>query len=204
MIIVAITGASGPIMGIRLVEELLKGGESVGVVVSRSARQIIEYEVPEQRTPYTGMAALLARRCPGLLISGLAEYNDKDFFVPMASGSSRFDAVVVIPCSMKTLSAIVHGYADTLVCRTCDVALKENRQCIIVPRETPMNRIQIENLYRAARAGVNILPPVPGFYTRPRTIDDVVDFIVGKTLNLLGRSHDLFPPWDPGQEDKPS
>lgn len=204
MIIVAITGASGPIMGVRLIEELLKGGESAGVVVSRAARQIIEYEVLEQRAPYTGMADLLAGRSPDLSLDGLSEYNDKDFFVPMASGSSEFEAVVVIPCSMKTLSAIVHGYADTLVGRTCDVALKENRQCIIVPRETPMNRIQIENLHRAALAGVNILPPVPGFYTRPRTIDDVVDFIVGKALNLLGRPHDLFPPWNPGAGGRPS
>mgnify|MGYP000052316894 CR=1 FL=1 len=197
MIVTAITGASGPIMGVRLVEELLGAEEQVAVVVSSAAREIIEYEVLEKQTSYTGMADLLARRNPGMDLCGLTEYADNDFFVPLASGSTGFEAVVVIPCSMKTLSSIVHGYADNLVGRSCDVALKEDRKCVIVPRETPMNRIQIENLYHASRAGLHILPPVPGFYTRPQSVEDVVDFIVGKTLSLLGKSHNLFAPWNP-------
>lgn len=202
MIITALTGASGPIMGVRLIEELLVAGESVGVVVSRAARGIIEFEVLENNGSYTGMAQLLARRNPDMDLGSLREYSETDFYVPSASGSSGFEAVVVMPCSMKTLSSIVHGYADTLIGRSCDVALKEDRKCVIVPRETPMNRIQLENLCLAARAGLHVLPPVPGFYTRPRTVEDVVDFIVGKTLSLLGKSHSLFSPWDPGAKEQ--
>ncbi len=195
MILTAISGASGPILGIRLIEELLAAGETVAAVVSAPARQIIEYEILDRGTPYAGLAELLSRRRPDCDLSGLREYDNDDFFAPAASGSSDLEAVAVVPCSMKTLAAIVHGYADSLIVRACDVALKEKRQCLIVPRETPLNRIQAENLYRAARAGIDILPPVPGFYTRPQTIEDVVDFIVGKILSLLGKPHHLFPAW---------
>ena len=125
----------------------------------------------------------------------LSEFNNNDFFAPVASGSTKFKAMVVIPCSMKTLSAIVHGYADSLITRTCDVALKERRRCIIVPRETPLSVVHTRNLHRAALAGIEIVPPVPGFYTRPESVDDVVNFIVGKVLNLLGYDHDLFESW---------
>ena len=96
---------------------------------------------------------------------------------------------------MKTLSAIANGYADSLLVRACDVALKEKRRCIIVPRETPLNLIHIENMRKVVLAGAVIAPPVPGFYTHPQSIDEVVDFIVGKILNLLGRKHNLFKPW---------
>jgi 4-hydroxy-3-polyprenylbenzoate decarboxylase len=125
----------------------------------------------------------------------LSEFNNNDFFAPVASGSTIFEAMVVIPCSMKTLSAIVHGYADSLITRTCDVALKENRRCIIVPRETPLSVVHTENIHKAAMAGIDVVPPVPGFYTRPESVDDVVNFVVGKVLNLLGREHDLFESW---------
>jgi 4-hydroxy-3-polyprenylbenzoate decarboxylase len=101
----------------------------------------------------------------------------------------------VIPCSMKTLSAIVHGYADSLITRACDVALKEKRRCIIVPRETPLSIVHTENFHKAAQAGIEIVPPVPGFYTRPESVGDVIDFVVGKILNLLGRKHRLFESW---------
>ena len=116
----------------------------------------------------------------------------------MASGTADFEAVVVVPCSMKTMAAIANGYADTLINRACDVALKEKRRCIIVPRETPLNLIHLKNMYQAAKAGVEVLPPVPGFYTRPKTVDDVVNFVVGKMLNLLGKPHSLFQSWGAG------
>jgi len=125
----------------------------------------------------------------------LTEFQNNDISSPVASGSSPFEAVVVVPTSMKTLSSIACGYTDTLIARTCDVALKEKRRCIIVPRETPLNVIHMENMLRAAKAGAVIMPPVPGFYTRPRTIDDIIDFIVGKILNLLDRKHTLFKSW---------
>lgn len=202
MIIVAISGASGPVIGIRLIEELLEAGETVAAVVSTPARRIIEYEILEDETAYNGLAGLLAGRNNNCDLTRLTEYDNTDFFAPAASGSSDLAAVVVAPCSMKTLAAIVHGYADSLIVRACDVALKEKRQCLVVPRETPLNRIQAENIFRAARAGIDILPPVPGFYTRPRTIEDVVDFIVGKILTLLGKPHNLFPAWGTDSDKK--
>lgn len=196
MIVVAISGASGPIMGVRLIEELLNSGEKVAAIVSRPARQIIEYEILREKAPFSSLKELLIKRSLSSNYDLLSEFKNDDFFVPVASGSTRFEAVVVIPCSMKTLSAIVHGYADTLITRTCDVALKEKRRCIIVPRETPLSVVHTENIHKAALAGVEIVPPVPGFYTRPESVDDVVNFVVGKVLNLLGREHDLFESWE--------
>lgn len=196
MIVVAISGASGPIMGVRLIEELLNSGEKVAAIVSRPARQIIEYEILREKAPFSSLKELLVKRGLSSNYDLLSEFKNDDFFVPVASGSTRFEAVVVIPCSMKTLSAIVHGYADTLITRTCDVALKEKRRCIIVPRETPLSVVHTENIHKAALAGVEIVPPVPGFYTRPESVDDVVNFVVGKVLNLLDREHDLFESWE--------
>ena len=195
MIVVAISGASGPIMGVRLIEELINSGEKVAAIVSRPARQIIEYEILRGKAPFSSLKELLVKRGLSGNYDLLSEFKNDDFFAPVASGSTRFEAVVVIPCSMKTLSAIVHGYADTLITRTCDVALKEKRRCIIVPRETPLSVVHTENIHKAALAGVEIVPPVPGFYTRPESVDDMVNFVVGKVLNLLGREHDLFESW---------
>jgi len=195
MIVIAISGASGPIMGVRLIEELINSGEKVAAIVSQPARQIIEYEIFRGKTPFSSLKELLVKRGFAGNYDLLREFKNNDFFAPVASGSTRFEAMVVIPCSMKTLSAIVHGYADSLITRTCDVALKEKRRCIIVPRETPLSVIHTENIHKAALAGIEIVPPVPGFYTRPESVDDVVNFVVGKVLNLLGREHDLFESW---------
>jgi len=195
MIVIAISGASGPIMGVRLIEELINSGEKVAAIVSQPARQIIEYEIFRGKTPFSSLKELLVKRGFAGNYDLLSEFKNNDYFAPVSSGSTRFEAMVVIPCSMKTLSAIVHGYADSLITRTCDVALKEKRRCIIVPRETPLSVIHTENIHKAALAGIEIVPPVPGFYTRPESVDDVVNFVVGKVLNLLGREHDLFESW---------
>jgi 4-hydroxy-3-polyprenylbenzoate decarboxylase len=195
MIVVGISGASGPIIGIRLIEELLNSGEKVAAIVSKPACQIIEYEILRGKSPFSSLKDLLATRGLSGNHDLLSEFKNNDFFAPVASGSTKFQAMVVIPCSMKTLSAIVHGYADSLITRTCDVALKERRRCIIVPRETPLSVVHTENIHRAALAGIEIVPPVPGFYTRPESVDDVVNFVVGKVLNLLGFDHDLFESW---------
>jgi flavin prenyltransferase len=202
MINVAISGASGSILGIRLIEELLKAGKPVSCVLSETAKKIIEYEVLENAEPFTKMGALLKKRNASfdkrLLFdeSLLREFQNDDFFAPMASGSSKFEAVIVIPCSMKTLSSIVNGYADCLIARMCDVAIKEKRKCLIVPRETPLSVIHTRNLHRAATCGMEIVMPVPGFYTRPKTVDDIIDFIIGKILNLLDIEHTLFKSWE--------
>lgn len=195
MIVVGISGASGPIMGIRLIEELLNSNERVAAIVSRAAGQIIEYEMLNEKESFTSLKELLLKRGLSGNHNLLSEFENHDFFTPVASGSASFEAMVVMPCSMKTLSAIVHGYADSLITRACDVALKERRRCIIVPRETPLSVVHTENLYKAALAGIEIVPPVPGFYTRPESLDDVINFVVGKVLNLLGKRHDLFESW---------
>ncbi len=195
MIVVGISGASGPIMGIRLIEELLNSNERVAGIVSQAAGQIIEYEMLNEKESFTSLKALLLKRGLSGNHNLLSEFENHDFFTPVASGSASFEAMVVMPCSMKTLSAIVHGYADSLITRACDVALKERRRCIIVPRETPLSVVHTENLHKAALAGIEIVPPVPGFYTRPESLDDVINFVVGKVLNLLGRRHDLFESW---------
>jgi 4-hydroxy-3-polyprenylbenzoate decarboxylase len=137
MMVIAISGASGAIMGIRLIEELLNLRERVAAVVSQPAGRIIEYEILLEKVPFSSLQELLEARGVANNLELLNEYNNNDFFSPVASGSAQFEGVVVIPCSMKTLSAIVHGYADSLITRACDVALKEQRRCIVVPRETP-------------------------------------------------------------------
>ncbi len=195
MIVCAVTGASGPIMGIRLMEELLKGGEAVTGIASKGSLKIMEHELScpiSEGFPLTG---ILEQRGNVADLTNFREYYDNNFNAPCASGTSAFEAIVVAPCSMKSLSAIANGYADNLITRACDVALKERKKCIIVPRETPFNLIHIENMRRATLAGAIIAPPIPGFYTRPQTADDIVDFIVGKILNLLGKRHDLFKGW---------
>ena len=195
MIVVGITGASGSIMGIRLIEELLNSGEQVVGIVSEKAWLVIEHELSYIKKSDTPLKQLLAVREGVNDQTGFMEFKDNDFYAPIASGSSVFEAAVVIPCSMKTLSAVANGYADNLITRACDVTLKESKKCILVPRETPLSLVHIENMRKIALAGGLIVPPMPGFYTRPQTIDDVIDFVVGKVLNLLGRKHTLFQSW---------
>jgi len=195
MIAVAITGASGPIMGIRLIEELLSGGEEVYAVVSNAAWQIIEHELSYKKKGPFPLIDLIVKRGKTENSGLIKEFDDKDFFSPLASGSTLFEAMIVIPCSMKSLSGIAHGYADSLITRACDVAIKEKRKLIIVPRETPISLIHIENMHRLALTGAIILPPVISFYTLPKSTDDMVDFIAGKILNLLGKKNRLFESW---------
>jgi flavin prenyltransferase len=195
MIIVAITGASGPIMGIRLIEELLAGGEAVTGIATEGSIGIMEHELSCTISGDFPITKVLEQRGNLPDLTNFREYDDKNFNAPCASGTSAFEAIIVVPCSMKSLSAIANGYADNLITRACDVALKERKKCIIVPRETPLNLIHIENMRKATLAGAIIAPPIPGFYTRPQTADDIVDFIVGKILNLLGKKQNLLKSW---------
>lgn len=196
MITVAITGASGPILGLRLIEELLNSGETVYAVVSDAAWSVIAHELSYKRTGPAPLAALLSKRGKAASLELLKEFDSRDLFSPIASGSTPFDAMVVVPCSMKTLSAAASGYADSLITRACDVALKEKRKLILVPRETPLSAIHLENMLKLSRAGAVILPPVMGFYSRPETLGDMLDFVTGKILNLLGIKHRLFKSWE--------
>lgn len=180
-IIVGISGASGAIYGLRLLEELKKAGVQTHLIISAWARETIRLE-----TDYTiEQAEALAG----------AIYDPHDQGAAVSSGSYRTDGMVVAPCSMKTLAGIAHGYSDSLLLRAADVCLKEQRKLILLPRETPLNPIHLENMLILARLGVVILPPVPAFYHRPRTAGEIVDQTVGRVLDHLGVEHQLSRRW---------
>ncbi|MEJ5360737.1 MAG: UbiX family flavin prenyltransferase [Spirochaetota bacterium] len=194
MIIVCITGASGAILGIRLIEELLQRNKEVTCIVSQSAWQVIHYELHTDAKKIVDI--LKSRNIKNNLLQNLKEYSPDDFFAPVASGSFPFAAAVVIPASMKTVAAIAHGYADNLIHRVCDIALKERRRLIVVPRETPMSSIHLHNLYTIALNGAGVVMPLPAFYNFPKTIDDVINFIVGRVLDILHIEHNLYKRWN--------
>lgn len=198
-IVVAITGASGSIYGVRLVEELLKASCRVTLLATRCGFDVLAHE-----TGLNWNGTLTERLARMRDYFGadtrLEHYSEDDLFAPVASGSSAPDAVVICPCSMGTAGRIAAGLASNLVERVADVALKERRDLILVPRETPFNRIHLENLLRLAQAGAHILPAMPAFYHRPRTIDDLVTFVVGRILDSLKISHHLFHRWGEGEK----
>ena len=196
---VALTGASGAAYGARLLGVLLERGCDVRVVLSDTGRLILREEmgIDLDRTDLAG--ALEERFGERIRAGRLMPYRNDDFTAPMASGSSASDAMIVVPCSMKTLSGIASGASLDLIQRTADVMMKERRPLVLVPRETPLNAIQIENMLLLARLGVHIVPAMPAFYQRPERIDDLVDFMVGKVLSVLGIEHDLFRSWGAGE-----
>ncbi|ANM31307.1 hypothetical protein ABI59_19610 [Acidobacteria bacterium Mor1] len=193
--VVAITGASGAIYAVRLLKACLDLGHHVDLIVSDYGKRLLIEECEFNLKTET-VEQFLDRRYGAAERAGtLTHHRDSDMGACIASGSQRWDGMVVIPCSMKTLSGIAHGTASNLVERTADVTLKERRPLVIVPRETPMNMIHLENLQKAARAGAAILPAMPAFYQKPRTFEDLADFIAGRALSLLGSEHGLFEPW---------
>ncbi|MDD3528778.1 MAG: UbiX family flavin prenyltransferase [Gallionellaceae bacterium] len=191
-ITLAWTGASGMAYGLRLLDCLLAAGCRVDLLVSQAARIVARQEL-DLTLPGDGkaLAALLMARTPG----DLHVYGEKEWFAPAASGSNPADAMVVCPCSMGSLAAIAHGMADNLIERAADVMLKERRPLVLVPRETPFSLIHLRNMTQLAEAGAVILPANPGFYHRPETVGQVVDFVVARVLDQLGVAHDLLPRW---------
>ena len=180
-ILISIGGASGVIYGIRLLEELRKMDVELHLIISENAVDILEYE-----TSYTIED-----------IKKLVDYyyDNNDFFAPPASGSFNLDSMVIIPCSLKTLSAIANGYSNTLTSRAALCVLKEKRKLVLVVRETPLDLSSIENMRSVYLNGAVVLPASPGFYHKPRAIEDLIDFIVGKVLDQLGFNHSLFKQW---------
>jgi 4-hydroxy-3-polyprenylbenzoate decarboxylase len=180
-IVVGISGASGVQYGIRLLQVLKEKGCITHLIMTDSARKIMEIETHS----LPGEVQKLASNV----------YQSDDFAAPVASGSHIFDAMVVIPCSMGTLSAIASGSSDTLITRAADVCLKEKRRLVLVPRETPLSLIQLRNMVTAAEAGAVILPACPAFYSSPQSLGDLVDVLVGRVLDLLGLENDLYQRW---------
>ena len=191
----ALTGASGMPYGLRVLESLLAAGASVGLVYSPAAQIVAKQEcdlaIPSQPRDATRLFAERYGAKPGQLVV----YGRDDWMAPIASGSSPADAMAVCPCTMGTLGAIACGLADNLIERAADVALKERKPLVLVPRETPLSAIHLDNMARLARAGATILPPAPGFYGRPASIDDLVDFVAARVLDHLGVAHGLGPRW---------
>ncbi|NOZ26298.1 MAG: UbiX family flavin prenyltransferase [Nitrospirae bacterium] len=199
--ILAITGATGPVIGLRVLESLLRDAE-VHLMISRPAVSIIEEEVGVDlsRGPEEELIAWLDRRSgssggAGALSGRLHLHDEKDLWAPVSSGSFPVDAMFIVPCTMKTLSAIANGYADGLIERAADVAIKEGRPLVLSPRETPLSAVHLENMLKLARLGVRIVPPVAGFYSKPESIDDMVDFMAGKILDQLRIDHGLYRRW---------
>lgn len=182
MIIVAITGASGVIYGIKLLKALKEIGKDTGLIISKPAQDILEYE-------------------ENMVLDDLKKLSDyyydiNDWNAPINSGSFLFESMVIIPCTMKTLSDIANGHANNSITRAADVTLKEKRRLIIVPRETPLRTMHLENMLKISKENGIILPAMPGFYHKPKNIDDLTDFIAGKILDMLNIEHDLFKRWE--------
>ena len=194
-ITLAFTGASGLPYGLRLLECLIAARVRVYLLYSPAAqivaRQELELTLPTQPAAATTYFAERYGAQPGQL----TVFGREDWFSPVASGSNPADAMAVCPCSMGTIGALAAGLADNLIERAADVMLKERRTLVLVPRETPLSAIHLENMLKLSRAGAVILPPSPGFYGHPQTIDDLVDFVVARVLDQLGVEHSLGPRW---------
>ena len=195
-ICLAFTGASGMPYGLRLLECLLEAGCKVQLLYSQAAqivaKQEMDFELPSR--PADARNALL-QRYVAVNPENLSVFGREEWFAPVASGSNPPDAMVICPCSMGTLAAIAQGLADKLIERAADVVLKESRKLILVPRETPFSAIHLENMLRLSRAGAVILPPNPGFYQHPKTVEDIVDFVVARILDQLAVPHQLMKRW---------
>jgi flavin prenyltransferase len=189
---VGITGASGAIYGIRLVQELLRAGHLVHLMVTEAGWQVFQDELDLDTHD---REALLREELQQDFPGELHYWGQRDFNCPAASGSYRCEGMIVVPCSMGTLSGIAHGASGNLLERVADVMLKEGRRLVLVPRETPLNAIQLENMLQLSRLGVKILPAMPGYYQKPQTMDDLINFVVGKALDALDVPHSLFKRW---------
>jgi len=200
----AFTGASGMPYGIRLLECLLEAGCRVQLLYSPVAQVVARQEMDLDLPGRAREAGEHFRRQYAALIekSGgtLEVFGREEWFAPVASGSNPPDAMVICPCTMGTLAAIAQGLADNLIERAADVALKERRPLLLVPRETPFSVIHLENMLRLARAGAVILPPNPGFYHHPQSVAAMVDFVVARILDHLGVPHALMQRWGASAE----
>ena len=189
-IVLAITGASGAPYAVRLLEALVEAERPVWLVVSSHGWRLLDTEVAVPR-----LDALRARVGAAGWDAFVTHFDDNDRGARPASGSARTAGMVVCPCSMGTVAAIATGASRSLVERAADVTLKERRPLIVVPRETPLSVIHLENLLTITRAGATVMPAAPGFYHQPASIDDLVDFVVARVLDHLGVEHDVSPRW---------
>ena len=194
-IAVAITGASGALYATRTLAALLERRCHIELIVTEYGRRLLRDELGETAAAEKLGDYLAARYGDGVHRGTFTLYSNRDLGAKIASGSQECRAMVIIPCSMKTLAGIAHGLSRTLTERAADVMLKERRTLVIVPRETPMSLPQLRNMVLCAEAGALVMPAMPAFYQMPKTLDDLADFMAGKILSAIGFSHDLYPRW---------
>ncbi|MBL8799903.1 MAG: UbiX family flavin prenyltransferase [Planctomycetia bacterium] len=194
-LVLAMTGASGAPYGVRLLEVLLRAGRTVHLTISPSAVEVLRTElgrtVDLQHFRLTDLLGETNESLPG----EVRYHHSGNFMAGIASGSFLTGGMAVCPCSMGTVAAIAHGLSQNLIHRAADVHLKERRKLVLVPRETPLNVVQLRNLTICAEAGAVVLPAMPAFYTRPQGMQDMIDFVVGRVCDQLGVEHDLLKRW---------
>jgi 4-hydroxy-3-polyprenylbenzoate decarboxylase len=195
-IVLAITGASGAVYATRTLAALLERECHVELVISDYGRRLLRDELGDGAAVDKLTDYLAATYGDGVRAGSYTLHSNKDLGAKIASGSQDCDAMVIVPCSMKTLAGVAHGLSRNLVERAADVMLKERHLLIIVPRETPMSLPQLRNMVLCAEAGAMLLPAMPAFYQMPKTLDDLADFMAGKILSALGFTHDLYPKWE--------
>ena len=192
---VAITGASGAIYAMRTMAALLERNCHLEVVISDYGKRLLHDELGDKASVNRLREYLVETYGDAAKQGTFDLLSNKDLGAAIASGSHDCEAMVIVPCSMKTLAGVAHGLSRNLVERAADVMLKEKRRLVIVPREAPMSLPQLKNMVLCAEAGAMILPAMPAFYQQPKTLDDLADFMAGKILSALGFEHELYPPW---------
>src|SRR5262245_13542847 len=193
---VAITGASGAIYAMRTMAALLERGCHLEVVISEYGRRLLHDELGEKASVNRLRDYLVETYGDAAAGGSFDVLSNKDLGATIASGSHDCEGMVIVPCSMKTLAGVAHGLSRNLIERAADVMLKEKRRLVVVPREAPMSLPQLKNLVLCAEAGAMILPAMPAFYQKPKTLDDLADFMAGKILSALGLAHALYPKWE--------
>lgn len=183
-LVVAITGASGTILGLRLLLELKKKGVETHTIVSEGAYDVAKHELGDLKSIKSRIESCTTHI-----------HEESDISACIASGSYMTDGMIIVPCSMKTLSSVANGYSENLVSRAADVCIRYKKKLVLVPRETPLNPIHLENMLKLSRLGVWILPPNVSYYHKPKTLDDMTDFIVGKMLDCFDIDHKLYKKW---------
>jgi len=192
---VAITGASGAIYAMRTMAALLERNCHLEVVISDYGKRLLHDELGDKASVNRLREYLVETYGDAAKQGTFDLLSNKDLGAAIASGSHDCEAMVIVPCSMKTLAGVAHGLSRNLVERAADVMLKEKRRLVIVPREAPMSLPQLKNMVLCAEAGAMILPAMPAFYQMPKTLDDLADFMAGKIVSALGFDHNLYPPW---------
>src|SRR3954464_7511872 len=191
-VVVALTGASGMLYGMRLIESLVRADAHVFLLYSQAAHVVAKQELGFVLPPRPADAERQFAERYGAKEGQIRAFGRDDWFAPVASGSNPADSMVICPCTTGTLAAVAMGLSDNLIERAADVMLKEGRKLVLVPRETPFSALHLENMLRLSRSGAVILPASPGFYHHPKNVEELVDFVVARVMDQLGVGHDLM------------